>query len=57
MRIINAGKFGIINQDFADDVSMEVEIGEMVKNTLRHKMYVRLLQKKYQQIELAMSVR
>lgn len=40
-----------------NDVSLDVEIGEMVKNTLRHKTYIRLLQKKYQQIELAMSVK
>ena len=44
-------------QSNGNDVSLEVEIGDMVKNTLRHKMYVRLLQKKYQQIELAMSVK
>ena len=40
-----------------NDVSLEVEVGEMVKNTLRHKAYIRLLQKKYQQIELAISVK
>lgn len=40
-----------------NDVSLEVEVGEMVKNTLRHKAYVRLLQKKYQQIDLAITVK
>ncbi len=40
-----------------NDVSLEVEVGEMVKNTLRHKAYIRLLQKKYRQLELAMDVR
>ncbi len=40
-----------------NDVSLEVEVGEMVKNTLRHKAYIRLLQKKYQQIELAINVK
>ena len=40
-----------------NDVSLEVEVGEMVKNTLRHKAYIRLLQKKYQQIELAIAVK
>lgn len=40
-----------------NDVSLEVEVGEMVKNSLRHKTYIRLLQKKYAQIELAMSVK
>ena len=40
-----------------NDVSLETEIGEMVKNTLRHKTYVRLLQKKYAQMELAMNLK
>jgi len=40
-----------------NDVNLEVEVGEMVKNTLRHKAYIRLLQKKYRQMELAMNVK
>ena len=40
-----------------NDVSLEVEVGEMVKNSLRHKAYVRLLQKKYQQIDLAINIK
>lgn len=40
-----------------NDVSLEVEIGQMVKNTLQHKTYIRLLQKKYTQMELAINVR
>ena len=40
-----------------NDVSLEVEVGEMVKNTLRHKTYIRLLQKKYAQMELAMNLK
>lgn len=40
-----------------NNVSLEVEVGEMVKNTLRHKTYIRLLQKKYAQMELAMNTR
>jgi len=40
-----------------NDVSLETEVGQMVKNNLRHKTYVRLLQKKYQQIELAMNIK
>ena len=40
-----------------NDVSLEVEIGDMVKNTLRHKAYIRILQKKYQQIDLAINVK
>ncbi len=40
-----------------NDVNMEVEIGEMVKNTLHHKAYIRLLQKKYRQIELAINLK
>ena len=40
-----------------NDVNLETEIGRMIKNTLRHKAYVRLLNKKYQQIQLAMDVK
>ncbi len=40
-----------------NDVTLEVEVGEMVKNTLRHKTYIRLLQKKYAQMDMAMNVR
>jgi flagellar basal-body rod protein FlgB len=40
-----------------NDVNLDLEVGEMVKNTLRHKAYVRLLQKKYMQMDLAISVR
>ncbi|RKY06963.1 MAG: flagellar basal body rod protein FlgB [Planctomycetota bacterium] len=40
-----------------NDVSLEVEVGEMVKNTLRHKALIRVLQKKYQQIDLAINVK
>jgi flagellar basal-body rod protein FlgB len=40
-----------------NDVSFEVEVGEMVKNTLRHKAYVRLLGKKFKQIEMAMDIK
>ncbi|OHB57835.1 MAG: flagellar basal-body rod protein FlgB [Planctomycetes bacterium RBG_13_44_8b] len=39
-----------------NDVNLETEVGEMVKNTLLHKVYIRLLNKKYSQMELAMSV-
>lgn len=40
-----------------NDVTLENEIGEMVKNTLRHKTYIRLLNKKYAQIEEAINTR
>ena len=40
-----------------NDVNLEAEIGQMIKNTLRHKAYIRLLSKKYNQIDLAMSVK
>ena len=40
-----------------NDVNLEAEVGQMVKNTLRHKAYIRLLSKKYNQIELAMNVK
>lgn len=40
-----------------NDVNMEAEIGELVKNSLRHTAYIRLLQKKFSQIEAAISTR
>jgi flagellar basal-body rod protein FlgB len=40
-----------------NDVSFETEVGEMVKNTLRHKAYIRLLGKELKQIELAIDVK
>ncbi|GAH75251.1 unnamed protein product, partial [marine sediment metagenome] len=40
-----------------NDVDLETEVGKMVKNTLRHKAYIRLLSKKYSQIVLAMGVK
>jgi flagellar basal-body rod protein FlgB len=40
-----------------NDVNMETEVGEMIKNTLRHKTYVRLLNKNYRQIELAIDTK
>jgi len=39
-----------------NDVSLESEVGAMIKNSLRHKTYVQLLSKRYKQMELAMSV-
>ena len=40
-----------------NDVSWEGEVGEMVKNSLRHKAYVRILSKKYQQMQAAMDIK
>ncbi len=40
-----------------NDVNMEAEVGEMIKNSLRHTAYVRLLRKKLSQIETALSIR
>lgn len=40
-----------------NDVSLEAEIGGMIKNTLRHTAYIRLLNKKYQQLQLAIDVK
>lgn len=37
-----------------NDVSLDVEVGSMVKNTLKHKTYMLLLKKKYQQFNAAM---
>lgn len=38
-----------------NDVTLEGEVGQMVENSLRHKMYVKLLNKKYQQMESAIQ--
>lgn len=38
-----------------NDVVFEVEVGKMVQNSLRHKTFIRLLSKKYQQIEQAID--
>jgi flagellar basal-body rod protein FlgB len=40
-----------------NDVNLELEIGELVKNSLSHTAYVRLLNKKFSQIEQAIDVR
>ena len=40
-----------------NDTSLEVEVGQMIKNSLRHKTYVLLLKKKASQIELAIGGR
>jgi flagellar basal-body rod protein FlgB len=40
-----------------NDVNLETEVGQMVKNSLRHKAYIRLLNKKYKQIEMAISTK
>jgi flagellar basal-body rod protein FlgB len=38
-----------------NDVSLEMEVGALVKNSLRHTAYIRILQKKFAQIEAAMQ--
>jgi len=40
-----------------NDVNLETEVGEMVKNTLRHTAYIRLLNKKYSQIVSAINTK
>lgn len=42
-------------KDNGNDVSYEGEVGQMIKNSIRHKALVRLLNKKYKQIELAIQ--
>jgi flagellar basal-body rod protein FlgB len=39
-----------------NDVALDMEVGEMVKNSLRYKTYMLLLKKKYRQMEAAMRV-
>ena len=38
-----------------NDVSLEAEVGQMVENSMRHKAYVRLLNKKFQQMQQAIQ--
>ena len=38
-----------------NDVSLDTEVGEMVKNSLRHRTYMLLLRKKYEQMDLALK--
>jgi flagellar basal-body rod protein FlgB len=40
-----------------NDVNLEVEVGELVKNSIRQKAFVRLLGKKYSQIDQAINIR
>lgn len=40
-----------------NDVEMEAEVGELVKNSLRHTAYTRLLHKKLLQVETAINIR
>jgi flagellar basal-body rod protein FlgB len=39
--------------EFGNDVSLDKEVGEMTKNSLKHRAYMMLLKKKYQQMDLA----
>jgi flagellar basal-body rod protein FlgB len=40
-----------------NDVNIEQEVGAMLKNTLTHKAYIRLMNKKYAQMDEAMTIR
>jgi len=40
-----------------NDVDMETEVGELVKNSLRHTAYIRLLRKKFSMVEQAINIR
>ncbi len=40
-----------------NDVDLDVEVSEMVKNTLRHKTYTLLLKKRYGQIRAAINTK
>ena len=42
-----------INQS-GSDVNLDTEVGEMVKNSLRHRTYALLMKKRYQQMDMAM---
>jgi flagellar basal-body rod protein FlgB len=40
-----------------NDVHMEGEVGQLVKNSLQHTAYIRLLKKKFSQIQQAINIR
>ena len=40
-----------------NDVNMETEVGQLIDNSMKYKAYVRMLNKKYQQIESAIDIR
>lgn len=42
--------------ELGNDVAMDSEVGEMIKNSLRHKAYMLVLKKKYQQMDAAIKV-
>ncbi|HOK65193.1 MAG TPA: flagellar basal body rod protein FlgB [Anaerohalosphaeraceae bacterium] len=42
--------------EFDNDVSLDSEVGEMVKNTIKHRTYMLILKKKYQQMDAAIKV-
>ena len=44
-------------QSNGNDVNLESEVGEMVKNSLLHTTYIRLLNKQYQQMQAAIDVK
>ncbi|MDH4201308.1 MAG: flagellar basal body rod protein FlgB [Phycisphaerae bacterium] len=41
--------------EFGSDVGLDHEVGEMAKNSLRHRAYMLVLKKKYQQMDEAMK--
>jgi flagellar basal-body rod protein FlgB len=41
--------------EFGSDVGLDTEVGEMAKNSLRHRTYMLVLKKKYQQMGDAMK--
>ena len=45
-----------INEN-GNDVNMESELGRLIENSVKYKTYIRLLNKKYQQIESAIDIK
>jgi flagellar basal-body rod protein FlgB len=42
--------------EFGSDVGLDTEVGEMAQNSLRHRTYMLVLKKKYQQMDEAMKL-
>ena len=47
---------GTFTKGNGNNVTMEAEIGDLIKNSLRYSTYVRLLRKKFAQMETAINV-
>jgi len=45
-----------VNED-GNDVTMENEVGQLIQNSVKYRAYIRMLNKKYQQIQSAIDIK